>query len=160
MKDHERAGHSYAIKHFFALFTKWSNTSAFRLNVKTEITAFRNSLHNFWYVLNDALNSLAHGYIPATLVPPEYLIEILRSIRHDGLMEAIPKDQITAYYGFELVRSTYISKEGLHILVEIPLHRTNGLHRVYKATAIPQPIGGGTTATTYQFQKNSSTGVQ
>ena len=122
--------------------------------LRSELIAYKVGLHNYGYVLDDALSSLALGYIPATLIPPEVLRNILDGLHRDKMQEAIPRSELMTYYGFELVESTVITKTGLNVLINIPVHYTNGLHRVYRAVAVPQPIDNGATATQYNFARN------
>ena len=115
----------------------------------------RVALQSFGYLLHDALGSLVHGYLPTTLIPPDVLIKILQMTEKGILVEAIPRSQLSAYYSFELVRETYISDKGVHVLLEIPLHSSAGLHNVMRATPVPQPIlGGRGTATQYRLRKS------
>ena len=121
----------------------------------TEIDQRRVALQSFGSLLHDALGSLVHGFLPTTLIPPDALVQILRQIPRGTLVEAIPRNQLSAYYSFEIVRETYISNSGLHILLEIPLHASTGMHSVMRATPLPQPIPGGRgTATQYKLRKN------
>ena len=116
--------------------------------------AFKMAVHNFGYILDDALSSLTRGYIPATLVPPEVLTSILDGIQLDKMQEAIPRTELMTYYGFELVQSTVITETGINVLINIPAHHTMGLHEVYQAIPLPQPADGGSTATQYKFAHN------
>ena len=108
-----------------------------------ELTAFKVALHNFGYVLDDALGSLAQGHIPATLIPPEVLLQLLDGRQLDTQNESIPRHDLMTYYGFELVESTIVTHNRLNILLNFPVHHTNGFHRVYRAVPIPQPIANG-----------------
>ena len=58
------------------------------------------------------------------------------------------------YYVFELVESTIVTHNSLNILLNIPVHHTNGFHRVYRAVPIPQPIANVLTVTKYRFDEN------
>ena len=46
-----------------------------------------------------------------------------------------------------------ITTTGINVLVNIPLHHTNGLYHVYRAVALQQTIDDGVTATQYFFRK-------
>ena len=94
----------------------------------------RVALQSFGYLLHDAPGSLVHGYIPTTLISPDVLIKIFQMTEKGILVEAIPRSLLSAYYSFELVRETYISDKGVHVLLEIPLHSSAGLHNVMRAT--------------------------
>ena len=73
------------------------------------------AVHNYGYILDDALSSLTRGYIPATLVPLEVLTSILDGIQLDKMQEAIPRNELMTYYGFELVHSTVITETGINV---------------------------------------------
>ena len=79
--------------------------------------------------------------------------KILNAVEVTGLNEAIPRKLIAAYYSFELVRDAYVSDRGLHMLLEIPLYSGHGVHEVFRATPIPQPIPNTERATQYQLSK-------
>ena len=128
-----------------------ANHSATFDTIRAELIAFKMAVHNYGYILDDALSSLTRGYIPATLVPPEVLTSILDGIQLDKTQEAIPRTELMTYYGFELVQSTVITGTGINVLINIPVHHTMGLHDVYRATPLPQPANGGSTATQYKF---------
>ena len=72
--------------------------------------------------------------------PPTILSKNLDTFEVYGLNEAIPRKLVAAYYAFEVVRDAYISEEGLHLLIEIPLYKGPRVHDVFRATHIPQPI--------------------
>ena len=128
-----------------------ANHSATFDTIRAELIAFKMAVHNYEYILDDALSSLTRGYIPATLVPPEVLTIILDGIQLDKMQEAIPRNELMTYYGFELVQSTVITETGINVLINIPVHHTMGLHGVYRTTPLPQPANGGSTATQYKF---------
>ena len=119
-----------------------------------EILDYQVGLHNFGYVLDDALAALAKGFIPAALIPPKALLKVLNNIQVDGMQEAIPRTELSAYYGFELVENVVLTDESINVLLNIPMHFASGAYRVYKAVAIPQPIDDGNTATRYIFKQN------
>ena len=119
--------------------------------IRAELIAFKMAVHNYGYILDDALSSLTRGYIPATLVPLGVLTKILDGIHLDKMQEAIPRTELMTYYGFELVQSTVIMKRGINVLINIPVHHTMGLHDVYRVIPLPQPANGGSTATQYKF---------
>ena len=103
--------------------------------------------------MQDAMASLVHGYLPIALIAPTILSKILDTFEVYGLNEAIPRKLIAAYYSFEVVRDAYISDEGLHLLIEIPLYTGHGGHDVFRATPIPQPIPQTERATQYHMSK-------
>ena len=118
-----------------------------------DINQRRISLANMAAMMQDAMSSLVHGYLPISLIPPATLKEILNNFEFFGLNEAIPRKLIAAYYTFEVVRDAYVSDEGLHLLLEIPLSSGHGVHEVFRATPIPQPILNTERATQYQLSK-------
>ena len=120
----------------------------------SELIAYEVGLHIYGYVLDNALSSLAIGYIPATLIPPEVLRNISDGLRRDKMHEAIPRSEPMTYYVFELVESTVITKTGLNVQINIPVHYTNGPNRVHRAVAVSQPIDNGETATQYNLAGN------
>ena len=73
-------------------------------------------------LMQNAMASLVHGYLPIALIPPTILSKILDTFEVYGLNEAIQRKLVAAYYTFEVVRDAYISDEGLQLLVEIPLY--------------------------------------
>ena len=104
-------------------------------------------------LMQDAMASLVRGYLPIALIPPTILWKILDTFEVYGLNEAIPRKLLAAYYTFEVVRDAYISGEGLHLLIEIPLYTGHGVHDVIRATPIPQPIPQTDCATQYNLSK-------
>ena len=82
-------------------------------------------------LMQDALASLVHGFLPIALIPPTNLSKILDTFEVYGLNEAIPRKFIAAYYTLEFVRDAYRSDEGLHLLIEIPLYTAHGVHDVF-----------------------------
>ena len=150
-KSHEWAS---TFKKSIAFKTEVRNFSDHMTAIKLELIAYKVALHSFGYVLDGALGSLAQGHIPATLIPPEVLLQVLDGLQLDTQKEAIPRNDLMTYYGFELVESTIATHNSLNILLNIPVHHTNGFHRVYRAVPIPQPIANGSTATKYRFNKN------
>ena len=90
--------------------------------------------------MQDAMASLVHGYLPISLIPPTILSKILDTFEVYGLTKAIPRKLIAKCYTFEVVRDAYISDEGLHLLIEIPLHTGHGIHDFFRATPVPQTI--------------------
>ena len=48
---------------------RMTNFTQTLLALRAELAAFKVGLHNFGYILDDALSTLARGYIPVTLVP-------------------------------------------------------------------------------------------
>ena len=121
--------------------------------IVNDINQRRISLSNMASMLQEAMSSLVHGYLPISLIPPSTLKKILDSYHVTGLNEAIPRKLIAAYYSFEIVRDAYVTDEGLHMLLEIPMYAGHGIHEVYRATPIPQPIPNSERATQYQLTK-------
>ena len=76
------------------------------------------SLANLASLMQDAMASLVHGYLPIGLIPPTILSKILDTFEVYRLNEVIPRKLRAAYYTFEVVRDAYISDEGLHLLIE------------------------------------------
>ena len=130
------------------------NHTKFFDTLLTELLDYQVGLHNFGTKLDDALASLTKGFIPATLVPPEALLKLLNIIRVDGMQEAIPRAELSAFYGFELVENVVMTESTINLLINMPMHYAGGLYRVYKAMLIPQPIDEGTTVTRYVFEQN------
>ena len=58
--------------------------------LREELIAFKIGLHNFGYILDDALSSLTRGLIPAALIPPEVLQKVLDGLKLDRMREAVP----------------------------------------------------------------------
>ena len=118
-----------------------------------DVSQQRILLANMASLKQDAIASLAHGYLPIALIPPTILSKILETFEVYGLNEAIPRKLIAAFYTFEVVRDAYISDEGLHLLIEIPLYTRHGVHDVFRATPILQPIPQTERATQYHLSK-------
>ena len=118
-----------------------------------DVNQQRISLANMASLMQDAMASLVHGYLPIALIPPTILSKIWDTFEMYGLNEAIPRKLIAAYYTFEVVRDFYISDEGLHLLIEIPLYTGHGVHDVFRATPIPQPIPQIERTTQYHLSK-------
>ena len=74
------------------------------------------------YALSDALVSLTKGLLPASLLPPPQIRDIVLKMEQTGWFPAISKSDMSAYYEFELVKSAKITSKGLHIELEIPFH--------------------------------------
>ena len=111
------------------------------------------SLANMASLMQDAMASLGHGYLPVALIPSTIPSKTLDAFEVYGLNKAIPRKLIAAYYTFEVVRDAYISDEGLHLLIEIPLYTGHGVHDVFRATTIPPPIAQAERATQYHLSK-------
>ena len=97
------------------------NLTIHRRRLVNDVNQQRISLANMASLMQDAMASLAHGYLPIALLPPTILPKILDTFEVYGLNEAIPRKLIAAYCSVEVVRDAYISDEGLHLLIEIPL---------------------------------------
>ena len=91
--------------------------------------------------------------MPIALIPPTILSKVLDTFEVYGLNEAILRKLIAADYTFEVVRDAYILDDGLHLLIEIPLYTGHGVHEVFRATPIPQPIPQTERATQYHLSK-------
>ena len=102
-----------------------------------DVNQQRISQANMASLMQDAMASLVHGYLPTALIPPKILSKKLDTLEVYGLNEAIPKKPIAAFYTFEVVRAAYISDEGLHLLIEIPLYTGHGVLDVFRATTFP-----------------------
>ena len=76
-----------------------------------DVSQQRISLANMASLMQDAMASLVHGYLPIALIPPTILSKVLDTFDVYGLNEAIPRKLIAAYYTFEVVRDAYISDE-------------------------------------------------
>ena len=87
-----------------------------------DVNQQRISLANMASLMQDSMAPLVHRYLPIALIPPTILTKILDTFEVYGLNEEIPRKLIAAYYTFEVVRDAYISDEGLHLLIEIPLY--------------------------------------
>ena len=118
-----------------------------------DVNQQRISPANMASLMQDAMASLVHGYLPTALIPPTILSKIFDMFEGYGLNEAIARKLIVAYYNFEVVRDAYISDEGLHLLNEIPLYTGHGVQDVFRATPIPQPIPQTERATQYHLSK-------
>ena len=70
------------------------------------------------------------------------------------MQEAIPRSDLMTYYGFELVESTVLTETAVNVLINVPVHHTNGFHKVYRAVPVPQPIEDASTATRYSFSRS------
>ena len=90
--------------------------------IVNEINQRRISLSNMASLLQEAKSSLVYGYLPISLIPRATLKKILDSYHVTGLNEAIPRKFIAAYYSFEIVRDAYVTNDGLHMLLEIPMY--------------------------------------
>ena len=113
----------------------------------------RISLANMASLKQDAMASLIHEYLLIALISPTIFSKILDTFEIYGLNEAIPRKLIAAYYTFEVEKDAYISDEGLHLLIEIPLYTRHWVHDVFRATPIPQPIPQTERATQYHLSK-------
>ena len=121
-----------------------------------DVNQQRISLANMASLMQDAMASLVHGYLPIALIPPTIISKISGTFGVYGLNKAIPRKLIAAYFTFEVVRDAYISDEGLHLLIEIPLYTRHGVHDVIRATPTPQPIPQTERVTQYHLSKTQS----
>ena len=118
-----------------------------------DVSQQRISLANMASLMQDAMASLVDGYLPIALIPPTILSKTLDTFEVYVLNEAIPGKLLAAYYTFEVVRDAFISDEGLHLLIEIPLYTGHGVHDVFRVTPIPQPIPQTERGTQYHLSK-------
>ena len=118
-----------------------------------DVNQQRISLANMASLMQDAMASLVHGYLPRALIPPTFLLKNLDTFEVYGLNEAIPRKLVAAYCTFEVVRDAYISDEGLHLPIQIPLYTGHGVHDVFRAAPIRQPILQSERATQYHLSK-------
>ena len=118
-----------------------------------DVNQQRISLANMASLMQDAMASLVHGYLPIALIPPTTISKILDTFEVYGLNEAIPRKLIAEYYTFEVVRDAYKSDEGLQLLIEIPLYTGHGVHDVFRAIPIPQSIPQTERETQYHLSK-------
>ena len=68
-----------------------------------DVNQQRIPLSNMASLMQDAMASLVHGYLPIALFPPTILSKNLDTFEVYGLNEAIPRKLIAAYYTFEVV---------------------------------------------------------
>ena len=125
-------------------------TIQYRRLVK-DVNQQRISLANKASLMQDAMALLVHGYLPLAVIPPAILTKFSDTFEVYGMNESIPRKLIAAYYTIGIVRDAYISDEGLHLLIEIPLYTGHGVHDVFRATPIPQPIRQTERATQYHL---------
>ena len=118
-----------------------------------DVNQQRISLANMASLMQDAMASLVHGYLPIALIRPTIFSKILDTFEVYGLNEATPRKLIAAYYTFEVVRDAYKSDQGLQLLIEIPLYTGDGVHDVFRATPFPQPIPQTERATHYHLSE-------
>ena len=113
-----------------------------------DVNQQRISLANMASLMQDAMASSVHEYLLIALISPTILSKNGNTFEVYGLNEAIPRKLIAGYYTFEVVRDAYISDEGLHLLIEIPLYTGHGVHNVYRATPFsPTDTADGTCDT-------------
>ena len=125
------------------------------LALRAELAVFKFGVHNFGYILVDASKStLVRGYIPAKLEPTVILRKFLNGLNFDRVQEAIPRSDLETYYGFGTIESTVFKEKALNILINVPVHHTNGFHKVYRAIPSPQPIEDDSTATRYLLSRS------
>ena len=105
------------------------------------------------HLLTDALFFLTKAPLPATLLPPPEISDIVSNMEQTRWFSAISKCELFAYYELEIVKIAEITSKGLHIELEIPFHHTYAKYQVYRNVAIPQPLNSGKAATVYNFQK-------
>ena len=95
------------------------------------------SLANMASLMQDAMASLVHGYLPIALIPPTILSKKLDTFEVYGLNTAIPRKLIVAYYTFEDVKDPYISDEGLHELIKSLSTRDTGYTTYFEQHLFP-----------------------
>ena len=118
-----------------------------------DVNLVRILLANKASLMQDAMASLVHGHLPIALIPPTILSKILDTFEVYGLNDAISRKRQAAYYTLEVVRDAYITDEGLHLMIEIPLYTGHGVYDVFRATPIPQPIPQTERATKNHLSK-------
>ena len=121
--------------------------------IVNDVNQQRISLANMASLRQDAMSLLVHGYLPIALIPLTTLSKNLYTFEVCRLNEAIPRKLIAAYYTFEVDRDAFISDEGLHLPIEIPLSTGHGVHDIFRATPIPQPIPRTESATQNHLSK-------
>ena len=105
-----------------------------------DVNQLRISLANTASLMQDTIASLVHRYLPIALISPTILSKLLDTFEVYGLNEAIQRKLIAAFYTFEVVRDAFILDEGLLLLVENPFNTKHGVHDVFRATPISQPM--------------------
>ena len=68
-----------------------TNFTKTMLALRAELAAFKVELHNFGYILDDALSSLARGFVPAKHVSPKVLQQVLNGLKLDRMQEDKPR---------------------------------------------------------------------
>ena len=104
-----------------------NSTTQYR-RIINDINQRRISLANMAATMQDAMSSLVHGYLPISLIPPATVKVIFKKFEFFGLNEASPWKILAAYFTFEVLRDAYVSDEGSHLLLEIPLNSGHGVH--------------------------------
>ena len=66
----------------------------------------------------------------------------------------MPRSDLLTYYGFELLDSTVLTETAVNVLINVPVHHTNGFHKFYRAVPVPQPIEDGSTVTRYSCSRS------
>ena len=66
---------------------------------------FQVGLHNSRDILMKTWKRfhLPKGFTPAALIPRKALLKVVNSIQNDGKQEAIPRAELSAYFGFEFL---------------------------------------------------------
>ena len=118
-----------------------------------DVNQLRISLANTASLMEDAMASLVHGYLPIALILPTIHSSLLDTFEVYGLNEVIQRKLIAAFCNFEVVRDAYILDEGLLLLIEIPLYTEHVVHDVFRATPFPQLIPQTERATQYYMLK-------
>ena len=150
-----REGCRISLSYRYGLSTnlKIENLLQVMSELHSQVLFSRAVVTNLGYVLSDALVSLTKGLIPATLLPPPKIKELVMKLEETGWYPTIGTGEMSAYYEFDLVKNAQVTEKGLHIELEVPFHHTYARYQVYRTVAIPHPIGNGTTATLYEFTK-------
>ena len=68
--------------------------------LQRQVLVARAIVTNLGYVLSDALISLTKGLLPASLLPPPQIRDIVSKMEQTGWFPAISKSKMSAYYEF------------------------------------------------------------
>ena len=90
--------------------TSLQNSTIQYRRLVNDVNQQRISLANMASLMQDAMASLVHGYLPIALIPPTIFSKILDTFEMYGLNDAIPRKLIAAYYTFEVVRHLYFGR--------------------------------------------------
>ena len=108
------------------------------LALRAKLAAFKIGRHNFGFILDDALRSLAGGYIPTSFVPQKFRDRFLRD--SNSTTCTIPHSDLMTYYGLELEESTVLTVSAVNFWMNLPVRHLNGFHKAYREVQVPQPV--------------------